>query len=150
MTEHIHKRHNKTLILYHLVCPVKYRRKALTEDVAETLKEVCVELSQRYELHFVEIGADEDHVHFLIQSIPAFSPSTLAQTIKSITAKEIFRKHPDIKRLLWGGSFWTSGFYLNTVGQYGNEEVIKRYVQNQGKTYKQLHRNQLRLFDALP
>jgi REP element-mobilizing transposase RayT len=150
VTKHVHKRHNKTLILYHLVCPVKYRRKALTEDVAKTLKGVCVELSQRYELHFVEIGADEDHVHFLIQSIPTLSPSMIARTIKSITAKEIFRTHPDIKKLLWGGSFWTSGFYLNTVGQYGNEEIIKQYVQNQGKTYKQLYRNQLRLFDALP
>ena len=49
--------------------------------------------------------------------------------------------------MLWGGKFWTSGFYLNTVGQYGNEKVIKEYVKAQGKNYKQIHRGQLKLFE---
>jgi REP element-mobilizing transposase RayT len=95
----------------------------------------------------VEIGTDKDHVHFLVQSVPVLSPSRVVQIIKSITAKEIFKHHPEVKKLLWGGKFWTSGFYLNTVGQYGNETVIKKYVKDQGKIYKQIYRRQLKLFE---
>jgi REP element-mobilizing transposase RayT len=147
MTEHILKSHNKTLFLYHLVCPVKYRRKAISQELSDTLKSICLEIGECYEIHFVEIGTDEDHVHFLIQSVPILSPTTIVTTIKSITAKQLFQKHPEVKALLWGGKFWTSGFYMNTVGQYGNEQVIRNYVKQQGKTYEQLHRSQLKLFD---
>lgn len=136
-------------MLYHLVCPAKYRKKIFTEAVASTLKQVCVGIEERYELHFVEIGTDEDHVHFLVQSVPMMLPSRMVQTIKSITAKQVLEKHPEIQKLLWGGKFWTSGYYLNTVGAYGNETVIARYVKNQGKTYTQLHRGQLMIFDGV-
>ena len=147
MSEHIHKRHNKSLLLYHIVCPAKYRRKVITEKVAKTLKEVCIGIDERYEIHFVEIGADEEHVHFLVQSVPVLSPRDIVQTIKSITGKEIFKRHPEVKKLLWGGNFWTSGYYVNTVGRYGNEEAIAKYVKSQGRQYQQIYRNQLELFD---
>jgi putative transposase len=148
MSDHIHKSHNKSLLLYHLVCPIKYRIKVLSEEVSETLREVCLEISQRYEVHFLEIGCDEDHVHFLIQSVPMLSPKKTVNTVKSLTAREIFRLHPEVKRFLWGGKFWTSGYYINTVGQYANEEIIKKYVQGQGKDqqYQKIHKSQLKLF----
>lgn len=148
MSEHIHKRHNKSLLLYHLVCPIKYRRKVLSEEVVVTFREVCLEISQRYEVHFLEIGFDEDHVHFLIQSVPMLSPKKIVNTLKNLTAREIFRLHPEVKRFLWGGKFWTSGYYINTVGQYANEEVIKKYVQGQGdnQKYQKIHKSQLKLF----
>jgi REP element-mobilizing transposase RayT len=149
MSEHILKRHNKTLLLYHIVCPTKYRRKVFTQDVENTLKEVCLEISERHEINFIEIGTDEDHVHFLIQSVPVMSPKMIVQIIKSITAREIFRIHTEVKKILWGGKFWTSGYYANTVGQYGNEKIIKEYVRKQGKTYHLIHRGQLMLFDGL-
>ena len=147
MSEHIVKSHNKTLILYHLVCPAKYRRKVFTEEVEESLKKICFAISEFYEIHFVEIGADQDHVHFLIQSVPVLSPSEIVQTTKSIVAKQIFKRHPEVKEMLWGGHFWTSGFYLNTVGVHGNETVIRQYVEEQGLEYKQIYRGQLRLFE---
>ncbi|MCG2721003.1 MAG: IS200/IS605 family transposase [Thermodesulfovibrionales bacterium] len=147
MSEHIYKRHNKSLLLYHIVCPAKYRKKVFTEKVAETLKEVCMGIDERYEIHFVEIGVDEEDVHFLVQSVPMLSPRDIVQTIKSITGKEIFKRHPEVKKLLWGGNFWTSGYYVNTVGRYGNEEAIANYVKSQGRKYQQIYRNQLELFD---
>ena len=149
MSEHIHKRHNKNLLLYHLVCPIKYRRSVLTEGVAKSLVEVCKNIESRYEIDFIEIGADDNHVHFLIQSVPMVSVRVIAQTVKSITAKELFRLHPEVKNQLWGGQFWTSGYYVNTVGQYANEEIIQKYIHEQGddkQVYKKFHRNQLRLF----
>ena len=137
------------MLLYHIVCPAKYRRKVFTEEVEKTLKDICVGISERYEINFIEIGADKDHVHFLIQGIPSISVTSIVKIVKSITAREIFLKHKEIKRLLWGGNLWTSGYYANTVGQYGNEKVIKDYVQQQGKEYKQVYRGQLKLFDDL-
>lgn len=147
MSEHIHKSHNKSLLLYHFVCPIKYRRKVLSDEVSVTFKEICLGIEERYEIHFLEIGLDGDHVHLLIQSVPTNAPKKIIGAVKSLTAKEIFRLHPEVKRLLWGGLFWTSGYYVNTVGQHANEEVIKKYLQNQGKSkYKVIHKNQLRLF----
>ena len=148
MSDHVHKSHNKSLLLYHLVCPIKYRRSVLSDCVEKSLIDVCKDISSRYEIHFVEIGADENHVHFLIQSVPMLSVKSIAQAVKSITAKELFRLHPEVKQKLWGGNFWTSGYYVNTVGQYANEDVILKYIQNQGaqkSEYKQLHKNQLSL-----
>ena len=79
MREHIFNRHNKSLLLYHLVCPVKYRRNVLSEEVEISLVEICKNISERYEIHFVEIGADENHVHFLIQSVPKISVESLLE-----------------------------------------------------------------------
>jgi putative transposase len=146
MSDHILKRHNKTLLLYHMVFPAKYRRKVFTETVATTLKEVCLGIAQRYEVQFIEIGMDEDHVHFLLQSVPVMSVSQLVTMLKSITAKHIFATHPEVKKVLWGGKFWTSGYYANTVGQYGTEEVIRKYVESQGRKYQKIHTGQLSLF----
>ncbi len=119
----------------------------MSEEVSVTFKEICSGIEERYEIHFLEIGLDGDHVHFLIQSVPMNSPKKIIGAVKSITAKEVFRLHPEVKQMLWGGRFWTSGYYVNTVGQYANEEVIKKNLQNQGKSkYTELHRNQLKLF----
>ncbi|MDO5969788.1 IS200/IS605 family transposase [Flavivirga aquimarina] len=148
MGEHIFKRHNKTLLLYHLVFPLKYRQLVITEEIGESLKRICLDISERYEVHFIEIGHEPDHVHFLVQSVPGYSVSKMINMLKSITAKELYKRFPEIKAKLWGGKFWTSGFYANTVGQYANEEVIRAYVKGQGKEkeYKKLHTNQLTLF----
>ena len=120
----------------------------LVEQVAEKLKSIYREISQRYEIEFIEIGTDKDHVHFLIQSVPTYSPSKISRVIKSLTAGEIFKRVPEVKEELWGGEFWTDGYFMSKVGQHGKEETLKDYVKNQGRglDYKQVHREQLRLF----
>ena len=134
--------------MYHIVCPAKYRKVVFSEEVDQTLKEICLEISMRYEIYFLEIGTDGDHIHFLVQSVPTYSPTKIVRTIKSITAREIFRRIPSVKKDLWGGEFWTDGYYISSVGKKGNEIVIKTYIQEQGKEdeYKQLHQEQLKLF----
>lgn len=146
MDEHIYKRHTKSLLLYHIVLPVKYRKSVITEEVGLLLGDICLDISERYDICFVEIGYEEDHVHFLVQSVPSLSVSDILRTLKSITAKELFRRCPDLENQLWGGSFWTSGYYANTVGSYGNQDVIQRYIENQGKTYTKIYDGQLSLF----
>jgi REP element-mobilizing transposase RayT len=132
MSELIRKQHNVSLLLYHIVCPAKYRKAVLTPMVDEKLKEICQEISLRYEIEFLEIGTDSDHVHFLVQSVPTYSPTKIVRTIKSITAKEIFRQLPEVKKQMWGGEFWSDGYYISTVGAHASEEQIQQYVKNQG------------------
>lgn len=149
MADHFFKSHNKNLLIFHLVCPVKYRRNIFTESNTQTLKSICLELGIRYELNFLEIGIDEDHVHFLIQTIPNILISGIVKAIKSITAKEMFKQHPELKIFLWGRQFWTDGYYINTVGQYGNLSMIENYVKKQGiKDYQQIHHQTLSLFPS--
>jgi len=138
------------VLLYHLVCPAKYRRVVFTKEVDECLKEICLGISERYEIQFIEIGTDKDHVHFLVQSVLMYSPTQIARIVRSITAREIFKRVPLVKKQLWGGEFWTKGYFVNTVGQKGNEKTIANYVRNQGREteYQQLHRDQLALFDT--
>jgi len=98
------------------------------------LKEICGEIQKRYEIEFLEVGSDDDHVHFFVQSVPMYSPKQLVQIIKSITAREIFKQCPEVKKQLWGGKFWSEGYFVSTVGAHQTEEMIKNYVQQQGKS----------------
>lgn len=147
MSNYIHNSHNVSVLLYHYVCPAKYRRVIFDDSVDRVLIQTCKEISKRFEINIVEIGTDGDHVHFLIQSIPKLSPTEIARIIKSITAKEIFRLCPYVKKKLWGGNLWTAGYFVSTVGKYGNEEQIKNYVRSQGKEYTLMYRGQLKLFE---
>ena len=148
MSKYIHKSHNVSVLLYHLVCPAKYRKAIFSQKVEDHLRDVCLEIALRYEIDFIEIGVDGDHVHFLIQSIPTFSPTKIAQIVKSITAREVFKRAPEVKKELWGGEFWTKGYFINSVSQHGNESVIQNYVKNQSSQeevlkYKKIHAQQL-------
>ena len=133
--------HNVTNLVYHIVCPTKYRRKVISEKVDRTLKQICLEIEERYDIYFLEIGADTDHVHFLVQTIPKYSVTQLIKIIKSITAKQIFAQCPEIKEKLWGGEFWTDGYFVATVGKNTSEDAIAEYVKNQGceSDYTQLY-----------
>ena len=78
-----------------------------------------------------------------LQSVPLYSPKELVQIIKSITAREIFKSCPKVKQYLWGGKFWSEGYFVSTVGTHQTEKMIKNYVQQQGKPEDD---GQLRLF----
>ena len=148
MSEYIHKSHNVTVLLYHLVFSSKYRRAVFDVKVDDELKAVCLAIEDLYEIKCLEIGTDKDkdHVHCLVQSVPTYSVTKLVKMIKSLTAREIFHRCPDVKKQLWGGEFWTDGYFVSTVGKHGDEAIIGNYVQNQGQEYQQLHSdNQLAL-----
>jgi len=145
MSKYIHKAHNVSVLIYHFVCPAKYRRAVFSEEVDRTIKDICLEISKRYEISF--LGIDKNHVHFLIQTVPKYSATKIIRTIKSIIAKKVFESHPEVKEILWGGEFWSDGYFVNTVSKFGSEATISKYVQNQGikKEYKKLHSQQLSL-----
>jgi REP element-mobilizing transposase RayT len=115
--------------------PSKYRKAVFDSQVDVVLKEICLEIEKRYQIKFLEIGTDKNHVHFLVQSIPTYAVTKIVTIIKSITAREIFKKCPQVKKQLWGGEFWTDGYFVSTVGKHGDENMISTYVKNQGTEY---------------
>ena len=139
MSQYLHKRHNVTVLMYHLVLPAEYRRAVFDTDVDEVIKEVCLQLESRYQVKFIEIGTDKDHVHFLVQSVPTYSVTKIVTMLKSLTAREVFKRCPQVKKKLWGGEFWSDGYFASTVGKHGDESMIGKYVKSQGMEYSKLH-----------
>ena len=126
--------------------PVKYRKSIFGKvEREQTLLIICKEIEKRYEIMFEQVGIDINHVHFLVNALPRYAPAELVQVIKSITARELFKKHADLKEELWGGEFWSDGYFVATVGEGGNQEVIREYVSKQGR--KKESDKQLKLFD---
>lgn len=137
--------HNAYQIYYHFVTPLKYRKGLLgITEREQYLVKVCKGIQERYQVEFVEIGSDIDHVHFLISAAPKYSPSELIGMIKSITAKQLFKRFPELRKDLWGGEFWTDGFYVATAGTYQNKFIIQNYIKSQGKKPEDM---QLRMFE---
>ena len=132
-------------IHYHIVFPVKYRKALLDQEVAQIIKETTMGISERYAIDIEALGFDEDHIHLLCGAHPKMAPGRIVQIFKSITAREVFRRRPSLKKELWGGEFWSDGYYVATVGERGNWDVVERYVQKQGRPKANLQ--QLPLFD---
>lgn len=130
--EHIKRSHNVTLLLYHVVLPAKYRRKVFTEEVTKWLINICKEIEEQYEIYFLEIGSDEDHVHFMIQWLPSMSVSRIITILKSKTSNYLFMEHrKELRKYLRWWKLWTSGYYVNTVWAFTWEQTIREYIRNQ-------------------
>ena len=133
-----HEPHCTYRIRYHMVFVVKYRKAMIDREKMDFLKYVLTELGERYWFKFDAIGIEKDHFHVVLGAAPRYSPSRIMQMIKSITARELFKRYPEIKKQLWGGEFWTDGGHIDTVSEYGGLEKIRRYVEDQGGNLTQL------------
>jgi len=139
MYELHHVCHKVYSIKYHFMFCVKYRENLFHENkIMDYFKETLKKIGERYYFTFETIGIDENHVHLLVQSASKYSPSHVVQIIKSITAKELFKQFPELEKDLWGGEFWNDGGYIGTVGEGVNAEIIRKYIQNQGRKSEQL------------
>ena len=125
--------HCRYQIRYHVVWKVKYSRKILFGPRVTYFKQIVMEVGERYEYTIEAVGTDENHVHVFVGAHPVVAPAKLIQTLKSITARELFQKFPEIKQFLWGGSLWAIGYYVRTVSDGPLDKVIKRYVEDQNK-----------------
>lgn len=135
--------HNAYQTHYHIVFPVKYRKALLQDDIPLAICKIAGEIALRYDIEFEKIGCDNDHIHLLASFAPKYSGSEVVGMFKSITARQLFKQFPLLRRELWGGEFWSDGFYFATVGERGDWKTVERYVANQGKTMGNTH--QLRL-----
>jgi putative transposase len=121
---------------YHLVFPVKYRKALLSPEIVATMRETMKGIEERYDLVIEQFGDDKNHVHVLVSFHPKYGIGQVVRLFKSITAKQVFAAHPGVKKDLWGGEFWTDGYYAATVGTGGNWAVVEKYVKNQGSNPK--------------
>jgi putative transposase len=131
-------------IHYHIVFPVKYRKSLLDEEVVQIIRETAAGIEERYEIEVETMGMDRNHIHLLCGAHPKLSPGRIVQIFKSITAREIFARKPSVKKHLWGGEFWTDGYYVATVGERADWRTVEKYVQKQGLPKQDL--KQLPLF----
>ena len=119
-------------IHYHIVFPVKYRKSLLRPEIVSALISLAAEISERFDIEFEQMGADLDHIHLLCSAHPKYSPGEIVGKFKSITARKLFAMFPDLRKELWGGEFWSDGYYVATVGERNNWETVAKYVKNQG------------------
>ena len=139
----IRTHHNVYNTHYHIVFPVKYRKALLQGDIPLAINALAEEIAIRYDIEFEKIGYDQDHIHILASFPPKYSGSQVVGIFKSITARQLFKQFPLLKQDLWGGEFWSDGFYMATVSERGNWSVVEQYVASQGKTKEE--QRQLRL-----
>ena len=127
-----HAAHCTYRIRYHTVFVIKYRKRLLDNSVVIFLKQLLQEIGNRYWFKFDAIGCDGDHLHILVSAAPRYAPSRIMQILKSITAKQIFKQFPDLRKELWGGEFWSDGGHIDTVGDGRGLDQIRKYVEQQG------------------
>ena len=132
-------------IHYHIVLPVKYRKALIDEELTDIIKETASGIAERYAIEMEAIGCDKDHIHLLCGAHPKIAPGRIVQIFKTIIAREIFRRKPSVKKALWGGEFWTDGYYVATVSERANWDTVEKYVQKQGKPRTDV--KQLKLFE---
>ena len=136
--------HNTYSTHYHIVFPVKYRKALLSDEITLAIVKIAEEIALRFDIQFEKIGCDNNHIHILASFPPKYSGSEIVRVFKSITARELFKQFPRLRKDLWGGEFWSDGFYFSTVGERGDWKTVERYVANQGKMMTET--SQLRLF----
>lgn len=116
---------------YHFVWPPKYRKHIGTSDVKKFLEDLFPKIAHAYGFEIVEENVQEDHVHLFVSAPPRFAPSQIVEILKSISAKEVFKKFPKIKAQLWGGELWSDGYFVRAVGDRVTSYVIQRYIKYQ-------------------
>lgn len=125
--------HNRSECFYHIQITVKYRKSLLDEKVQQVITQVLKGFKERYDLEVQTLGYDQNHLHILCRFLPKYSGGQVIKLIKSITGKKVFQQVPEIRKELWGGEFWTDGYYISTVSGRGDKTVIEKYIHNQGR-----------------
>jgi len=123
--------HTKYELKYHFVWCPKYRKMILKGNIGKYVAHVIYEIAERYGFEVVELAVMPDHVHLFVSAAPENSPAHLLQVIKSITAREVFKRFPGIKRFLWGGALWERGYFVMSSGTGTTDEMIRQYIKEQ-------------------
>jgi putative transposase len=137
--------HNRSECYYHIQITVKYRKSLLNEKVTQVIIETMKGFKERYDLEIQTLGFDQNHLHILCRFLPKYSGGQVIKLIKSTTARQVFKLAPEVKKQLWGGEFWTDGYYISTVSGKGDKAVIEQYIKNQGRS---TDLKQLKLFET--
>lgn len=118
---------------YHVILVTKYRRDVLIGDVKDELEKLLRSMTEQFSGEVMEINIKPDHVHMLIDASPKHALSSMIKGYKGVSARMLFRNHPEIKQKLWGGHLWQPSYFVCTVSEC-SEELIRRYIKNQKKS----------------
>ena len=116
---------------YHLVWVPKYRAHVLDNEVAQYVKEVFEQIAEEYEFQIDTMEVMAYHVHVFIEAAPSHAPADVVQILKSISAREVFRKFPKMRTAMWSGMIWGDGYFVRSVGDKVTADVIRKYIQYQ-------------------
>ena len=118
-------------ITYHFVIAPKYRKGILKKGKREVLRSIIEKIAVEYQWYVEEMEIMEDHVHILMSAPPRYSPAQTMQIMKSITAREMFARFPELTKELWAGELWADGYFVSTVGDDITKDVIRKYIKYQ-------------------
>lgn len=124
--------HSVFSLNYHLILVVKYRRKALNDDISLRAKEIFEYISPKYNLSLLEWNHDKDHLHILFKAHPNSELSKFINAYKSASSRLIKKEFPAVRELLWGKKFWSQSFCLISVGG-APLSILKQYIESQGE-----------------
>jgi putative transposase len=124
--------HSVFKLQYHLILPIKYRRKVITNEISDQLLADFKRIGAAYKIRVIEWNHDQDHVHVLFDSEPDMNFSKFINAYKSASSRLIKKSNPVIRQQLWQEMFWSKSYCLITVGG-APLSVLKQYVQTQGK-----------------
>ena len=116
---------------YHLVWIPKYRKRILDDEVKKYLKKVFRRIAEEYEFCIDTMEVMEDHVHIFMEVPPRYSPAQAVQIMKSISAREGFKKFSKLREELWAGELWSDGYFVRSVGDKVTADVIRKYIEYQ-------------------
>ena len=94
--------HNVSECYYHIQLTIKYRRSVFSVEIETEMIGIMAGFKERYYIDVQTVGYDRNHVHILCRFLPKYSGGQVIRMIKSITARKLFEKFPDLKRQLWG------------------------------------------------
>jgi len=118
---------------YHIIWITKYRRRVLTQEIQERTEGLLRKVAKELYIDIITIGMEEDHVHVYCSIPHSQHLPYVLQMFKGGTSKVIreeFEEH--LMQYYWKPFLWAVGYCIVTVGEV-NHEIIKRYVENQGK-----------------
>ena len=123
--------HCKYLVQYHLVWCPKFRFKVINDNIKKSLRNILDDICNKYQYEILELEVMPDHIHIFLSAKPTVAPTDIVRTLKSISAIELFKKHPKLKKFYARcGSLWSKGYFVSTIGNVSSQ-TIKRYIQNQ-------------------
>jgi putative transposase len=116
---------------YHFVWPPKYRKGVLTKEVKKFLEDLFPKVARAYGFEIIEQNVQPDHLHLYTSAPPRIAPAQIVDILKSISAREVFKKFPKVKQQLWGGELWSDGYFVRAVGDKVTAFIIQRYIKYQ-------------------
>jgi len=121
--------HTKWMCKYHIVFCPKYRRKIIYNRIRKDIIEIIKELCKYKGVEIIEGHAMPDHIHLLVSIPPKFSVASIMGYLKGNSAMMIFDRHANLKYKFGNRHFWSTGYYVSTVGF--NEATVAKYIREQ-------------------